>query len=183
MHICVTFHSASNGGHHLLRSDEGGSKILLNEVLVESCPTSVRDKVCYVLIWSWEAPHIANWFYGGTPISSWYQSGLSSCEAKRPHALDVTQLLSTCRLENRPHVRGRVESCLTSVRDKVCYVLIWSWATPHIANWFYGGTPISSVLQFTPLIREKQRGKKREKERERERERERDWSGVELQRE
>ncbi|RXH78152.1 hypothetical protein DVH24_001670 [Malus domestica] len=51
-------------------------------------------------------------------------SGLSSCEAKRPQALYVTQLLSTCRLENPPHVQGRVESCPTSVRDKVCYVLI-----------------------------------------------------------
>ncbi|CAN6550188.1 unnamed protein product [Malus baccata var. baccata] len=68
---------------------------------VESCSTSVRDKVCYVLI-----------------------CRLSSCEAKRPHALHVTQLLSTCRLENPSHVRGRVESCPTSVRDKVCYVLI-----------------------------------------------------------
>ena len=117
---------------------------ILYEKGVESCPTSVRDNVCYVLIWSWATPHIANWFYGGTPISSWYQSGLSSCEAKQPHALHVTQLLSTCRLENLPPVRGRVESYPTSVRDKVCYVLIWSWATPHIANWFYGGTPISS---------------------------------------
>ncbi|RXH79260.1 hypothetical protein DVH24_040407 [Malus domestica] len=61
---------------------------------VESCSTSVRDK-----------------------------SMLSSCEAKRPHALHVTQL-STWRLENPPHVRERVESCPTSVRDKVCYVLI-----------------------------------------------------------
>ncbi|RXH80519.1 hypothetical protein DVH24_004433 [Malus domestica] len=78
--------------------------------------------------------HIANWFYGGTSISSWYQSELSSCEAKRPHALHVTQLLSTCRLENRPHVRGRVESCPTSMRNKVCYVLIWSWTTPYIVN-------------------------------------------------
>ena len=69
---------------------------------------------------------------------------LFTCEAQRPHALHVTQLLSTCRLENPPHVRGRVESCPTLVRDKVCYVLIWSWATPHIANWFYGGTSISS---------------------------------------
>ncbi|KAM2082843.1 hypothetical protein ACFX1T_036323 [Malus domestica] len=63
-------------------------------------------------------------------------SGLSSCEAKRSHALHVTQLLSTCRqakqshalhvtqllstcrLENPPHVQGRVESCPISVRDK-----------------------------------------------------------------
>ncbi|RXH79188.1 hypothetical protein DVH24_040335 [Malus domestica] len=86
---------------------------------VESCPAFVRDKVCYVHIWSWATPHIANWFYGGTPISSWYQSGLSS-------------------LENPPHVREHVESCPILVRDKVCYVHIWSWATPHIANWFYG---------------------------------------------
>ncbi|RXI09512.1 hypothetical protein DVH24_006146 [Malus domestica] len=64
----------------------------------------MKNKVCYVLIWSWATSHIANWFYGGTPISSWYQSGLSSCEAKRPHAFHVTQLLSTCRLENPPHV-------------------------------------------------------------------------------
>ncbi|RXI08141.1 hypothetical protein DVH24_022285 [Malus domestica] len=106
--------------------------------------------VCYMLIWYWVTPHIANWFYGKTLISSWYQSGLSSweakrshvlhviqllsmcrlenpphsrlssCEAKRPHTLHVIQLLFTCRLENPPHVRGRVESCPTSMRDKVC---------------------------------------------------------------
>ncbi|CAN6680446.1 unnamed protein product [Malus baccata var. baccata] len=111
---------------------------------VESYPTSVRDNVCYVLIWSLVTFHIANWFYGGTLISSWYQSRLSSCEVKRPHALQVTLLLSTCRLENPPHMRGRVESCPTSVRDKVCYVLIWFWVTFHIANWIYGGTSISS---------------------------------------
>ncbi|RXI07977.1 hypothetical protein DVH24_014543 [Malus domestica] len=86
---------------------------------VENYPTLVRDKVCFVLIWSWAISHIANWFYGGTPISSWYQSGLSSCEAKWPHALHVTQLLSTCRLENLPHMQGRVESCPKSMRDKV----------------------------------------------------------------
>ncbi|CAN6704580.1 unnamed protein product [Malus baccata var. baccata] len=55
---------------------------------------------------------------------STYESGLSSCEAKRPQVLHVTQLLSTCRLENPPHMQGRVESCPISVRDKVCYVLI-----------------------------------------------------------
>ena len=27
-------------------------------------------------------------------------------------------------------------------------MLIWSWATPHIANWFYGGTSISSTLSL-----------------------------------
>ncbi|RXH68021.1 hypothetical protein DVH24_028168 [Malus domestica] len=83
--------------------------------------------------------HIANLVphrCGTTPP----HSGLSSCESKWPHAVHVIQLLSTCRLENPPHVRRRVESCPTSVRDKVCYVLIWSWVTSHIANWFYGGT-------------------------------------------
>ncbi|RXI03437.1 hypothetical protein DVH24_004089 [Malus domestica] len=82
---------------------------------VESCLTSVRDKT---------TPYKANWFYGGTSISLWYQSGLSSCEVKRPHVLHVTQLLSICRLENPPHLQGRVESCPTSVRDNICYVLI-----------------------------------------------------------
>ena len=114
--------------------------------LLRMNPTLMGEGALHMLISSWATTHIANWFYDGIPISSWYQSELSSCEAKWPHALYVTPLLSTCRLENLSHVRRRVESCPTSVRDKVCYVLIWSWATPHIANWFYGGTPISNSL-------------------------------------
>ncbi|RXH99230.1 hypothetical protein DVH24_011555 [Malus domestica] len=38
--------------------------------------------------------------------------------------LNVTRLLSTCRLENPLHVRGHIESCPTLVRNTVCYVLI-----------------------------------------------------------
>ena len=53
-----------------------------------------------------------------------------TCEAQRPHTLHVIQLLSTCRLENPSHVRGRVESCPTLVRNKVCYVLIWFGLLP-----------------------------------------------------
>ncbi|RXI04039.1 hypothetical protein DVH24_038313 [Malus domestica] len=49
---------------------------------------------------------------------------LSTCEAQRSHSLHVTQLLSTYKIENLPHVRGRAESCPTSVRDKVCSVYV-----------------------------------------------------------
>ncbi|KAM1133762.1 hypothetical protein ACFX19_043682 [Malus domestica] len=66
--------------------------------------------------------HIVNWIYIGTLILSWYQIGLSLCEAKRPH---VTQLLlSTCSFKKSPHVQKRVESCPTSVRDNVWYTSI-----------------------------------------------------------
>ncbi|RXH96835.1 hypothetical protein DVH24_009677 [Malus domestica] len=51
--------------------------IFILRTSVESCPIFVKDK-----------------------------SELSSCKAKRPHALHLTQLLSTCRLENPSHVRG-----------------------------------------------------------------------------
>ncbi|CAN6702293.1 unnamed protein product [Malus baccata var. baccata] len=110
---------------------------------VESCPTLVRDKVCYVLIWSWTTPHILSHIGDGQCLLCAYMVlGYSPyCQLVLWWNLNfimvseqVVLLLSTCRLENLPHMRARVESCPTLVRDKVCYVLIWSWVTPHIAN-------------------------------------------------
>ncbi|RXI00038.1 hypothetical protein DVH24_030528 [Malus domestica] len=82
-----------------------------------------------------------------------------SCESPKATLLMRHPFVVHVRLENRPHVQGRVE--IDDVRKSLSYlgegqallwVYIWSWASPYISNWFYGGTPISSRSTFANMI-------------------------------
>ena len=81
------------------------------------------------------------------------------CPRVKPNGHTRSRSPSCCPrvgLKIRHTCGGHVESCPTLVRDKVCYMLIWSWATPHIANWFYGGTSISSRKREYKLFRRRE---------------------------